>query len=71
MSIVPPEQIEKVILVIRSRRVLLDYDLARIYGVSTKQLNQQVKRNLKRFPEDFMFQLTEVEYESLRSQLEI
>lgn len=68
MSIIPQEQIEKAILVIRDHRVLLDSDLARIYGVSTKQLNQQVKRNLRRFPEGFMFQLTEVEKESLRSQ---
>lgn len=66
MSIVPQEQIEKAILVIREQRVLLDSDLARVYGVSTKQLNQQVKRNLQRFPEDFMFQLTEIENESLR-----
>ena len=68
MSIIPQEQIEKAILVIRDHRVLLDSDLARIYGVSTKQLNQQVKRNLQRFPEDFMFQLTEIESESLKSQ---
>jgi hypothetical protein len=67
MSIVPQEKIEKAILVIRDQRVLLDSDLARIYGVSTKHLNQQVKRNLQRFPEDFMFQLTEIENESLRS----
>src|SRR3989338_758870 len=68
MSIIPQEQIEKAILVIRDHRVLFDSDLARIYGVSTKQLNQQVKRNLQRFPEDFMFQLTEIEMESLRSR---
>ena len=68
MSIIPQEQIEKAVLVIRDHRVLLDSDLARIYGVSTKQLNQQVKRNIQRFPEDFMFQLTEIENESLRSQ---
>ncbi len=68
MSFIPQEQIENAILVIRNHRVLLDSDLARIYGVSTKQLNQQVKRNLQRFPEDFMFQLTEIEAGSLRSQ---
>ncbi|MBY0452089.1 MAG: ORF6N domain-containing protein [Bdellovibrionaceae bacterium] len=66
MSIVLQEQIEKIILVIRDQRVLLDSDLARIYGVSTKQLNQQVKRNLIRFPQDFMFQLTDAENESLK-----
>ena len=52
------KSIENVILIIRNQRVMLDVDLARIYGVSTKRLNQQVKRNLERFPADFMFQLT-------------
>ncbi len=69
MSIITQEQIEKSILVIRDHRVLLDSDLARIYGVSTKHLNQQVKRNLQRFPDNFMFQLTEIEEEFLRSQI--
>jgi len=46
---------------------MLDSDLAKLYGVDTKRLNQQVKRNLKRFPDDFMFQINEEEYESLRS----
>ena len=63
------EQIGKNILIIRSQRVLLDAELAKIYGVTTKHLNQQVKRNLDRFPEDFMFQLTEAEEQSLRSQI--
>ena len=48
---------------------MLDFDLAELYGVPTKQLNQQVSRNRKRFPEDFMFQLTKEEAESLRSQI--
>ena len=48
-------------MVIRSQRVLLDADLARIYGVTTKQLNQQVKRNARRFPEEFVFRLSETE----------
>ncbi len=64
----PNEQIEKSILIVRGQKVMLDSDLARIYGVSTKRLNEQVKRNLKRFPEDFMFQLNESEDENLRSQ---
>lgn len=65
------EQIEKSILVIRGYRVMLDTDLARIYGVTTGHLNERVKRNLDRFPADFMFQLSEIEEESLRSQIAI
>ncbi|MBN2619874.1 ORF6N domain-containing protein [candidate division WOR-3 bacterium] len=57
----PIERIEKRILVIRNQKVILDKDLAALYGVSTKRLNEQVKRNMKRFPEDFMFQLTRKE----------
>ena len=53
----PDELIEDTILLIRGKRVILDHDLARLYGVATKVLNQAVKRNLDRFPEDFMFQL--------------
>jgi hypothetical protein len=60
-SLVPMEFIEKKILLIRGHKVMLDTDLADIYGVSTKRLNEQVKRNRERFPEDFMFQLTEKE----------
>ena len=51
------------------RQVLLDSDLAILYGVETRQLNQQVKRNIERFPEDFMFQLTKVELTNLKSQI--
>ncbi len=69
MSIIPQEQIEKSILIIRGYRVILDADLAKIYGVSTKRLNEQVRRNLDRFPDDFMFQLSETKDESLRSQI--
>jgi len=59
MSIaIPDKSIEEKILVIRGKKVILDRDLARLYGVSTKALNQAVKRNVDRFPEDFMFQLT-------------
>ena len=57
------------ILNIRGQRVILDRDLARLYGVSTKRLNEQVKRNRDRFPEDFMFQLEVQEVASLRSQI--
>lgn len=53
---------------IRGQKVMLDSDLAMLYGVLTKNLNKAVKRNVQRFPEDFMFQLTEEEYESLRFQ---
>ncbi|RKX19400.1 MAG: ORF6N domain-containing protein [Candidatus Zixiibacteriota bacterium] len=61
-------RIENKIYQIRNQRVMLDNDLAELYGVTTKRLNEQVKRNLNRFPEDFMFQLTKPEWESLRSQ---
>jgi hypothetical protein len=60
-SLVSLETIEKRILFIRYQRVMLDADLAELYGVTTKRLNEQVKRNRNRFPEDFMFQLTEEE----------
>jgi hypothetical protein len=54
---------------LRGQKVMLDFDLAGLYNVQTKVLNQAVKRNQQRFPEDFMFQLTENDYESLRSQI--
>ncbi|HXQ37581.1 MAG TPA: ORF6N domain-containing protein [Anaerolineales bacterium] len=57
----PDELIEDTILLIRRKRVILDHDLAKLYGVATRTLNQAVKRNLDRFPEDFMFQLTKAE----------
>jgi hypothetical protein len=59
----PDESIEDTILLIRGKKVILDHDLARLYGVATRTLNQAVKRNLDRFPEDFMFQLTKAETE--------
>ncbi len=62
------ERIESRILMIRGRKVVLDADLAELYGVPTKRLNEQVKRNAERFPEDFVFQLKKEEVESLRSQ---
>jgi phage regulator Rha-like protein len=67
-SIVPIEILEKKILLIRGQKVMLDRDLAELYGVETKVLLQSVKRNIKRFPADFMFQITKEEFESLRSQ---
>jgi hypothetical protein len=57
-TLVPVERVQKAILLIRSEKVILDADLAALYGVSTKRLNEQVKRNRGRFPDDFMFQLT-------------
>ena len=57
--------IENKIFVIRNQRVMIDSDLAKLYGVETKKLNQAVKRNIKRFPEDFMFQLTDEEQKEL------
>jgi len=62
------EHVERNILLIRGHRVMLDTDLAILYGVPTKRLNEQVMRNKKRFPSDFMFQLTAEEIERLRSQ---
>ena len=63
-------QIHKLIYEIRGHKVMLDSDLARLYEVETKALNQAVKRNIERFPEDFMFQLTEEEFEIwVRSQI--
>jgi ORF6N domain len=62
--------IENKIYEIRGVRVMLDKDLAALYEVETKVLNQAVKRNIKRFPEDFMFQLTNVDYEALKLQIE-
>lgn len=62
---VPDEIIINKIIVLRNKKVMLDRDLAELYGVTTKRLNEQVKRNLKRFPEDFMFQITQKEKEEI------
>ena len=67
----PLGQIENLIHVIRGKQVMLDRDLARLYGVDTKRLNEQVKRNIERFPEDFMFQLSKEEFENWKSQYAI
>ena len=68
-ELVPEEVIERKIFMIRGHKVMLDRDLARLYGVPVKRLNEQVKRNIKRFPEDFMFQLIWKEAEFSRSQI--
>ncbi|MBA2479105.1 MAG: ORF6N domain-containing protein, partial [Planctomycetes bacterium] len=64
-----PQAIERAIHRIRGHRVMLDADLARLYGVETKALNQAVKRNASRFPEDFLFRLTAEEADNLKSQI--
>ncbi|MES2761427.1 MAG: ORF6N domain-containing protein [Bacteroidota bacterium] len=66
---IPDELVMNKIYVIRNQKVMLDRDLAELYGVETKQLKRQVTRNTVRFPEDFMFELTEPEFESLRCQI--
>jgi len=67
-SIIPVERIERAIIALRGQRVMLSYDLAKLYGVAPKVLVQSVKRNLDRFPADFMFQLDSQEFENLKSQ---
>jgi len=67
-TLVPIELIASKIYLIRRSKVMLDRDLAELYNVETKQLKRAVRRNINRFPEDFMFQLTKEEYRSLRSQ---
>jgi hypothetical protein len=68
LLVVPDEVVMNKIYVIRGQKVVLDKDLAELYQVETKVLNQQVKRNLNRFPEDFMFHLTDSEFKNLKSQ---
>jgi len=65
---IPDELITNKIFVVRGKKVILDYDLAELYDVETRRLNEQVKRNLDRFPSDFMFQLKDEEFENLKSQ---
>ena len=69
LDLVPEKQILKIILVIRGEKVILDSDLAALYGVETRRLNEQVRRNIDKFPEDFMFQLTKEEFSILKSQI--
>src|SRR5262245_33844590 len=65
---IPFEYLHRRIFIIRGQKVMIDEDLAALYGVPTKRLNEQVRRNLSRFPSDFMFQLSPREADSLRSQ---
>jgi len=66
VALLPPERIERSILLIRGHKVMLDADLAALYGVETKQLVRAIKRNISRFPPDFMFQLSKDDFENLR-----
>ena len=68
-SLLSEETIANKIYFIRNQKVMLDRDLAILYGIETKVLNQAVKRNMSRFPEDFMFQLTEIQFQNLKSQI--
>ena len=65
------DSIESRIFTIRGKQVMIDRDLAELYGVETKHLNRQVARNITRFPEDFMFQLTDEEFSILKCQIEV
>ena len=71
MSLALAEPVDKLIRIVRGQKVMLDSDLSALYGVETFNLNKAVKRNIARFPRDFMFQLTHEEYESLRFQIGI
>jgi hypothetical protein len=71
VALVPRERIERSILLIRGQKVMLSTDLAELYQVEPRVLVQAVKRNIARFPEDFMFQLTEEEFSNLKSQIVI
>ena len=68
-SLLSEETIANKIYFIRNQKVMLDRDLSELYSIETKRLNEQVKRNISRFPEDFMFQLTELEFQNLKSQI--
>jgi hypothetical protein len=67
--VISPEAVERLIISLRGQKVILDSDLAALYGVTTKRLNEQFRRNRKRFPEDFAFQLTAEELTDIRSQI--
>jgi hypothetical protein len=69
LSVIPDEKEINKIYLIRNERVMIDSDLAELYCVETRRLNEQVKRNIERFPPDFMFQLTTSEFENLKSQI--
>ena len=67
-ALVPVQQIESVIQIVRGEKILLDADLARLYDVAVRRLNEQLRRNLKKFPADFAFRLSAAEWQALRSQ---
>jgi hypothetical protein len=69
ISLILDEKVINKIYLLRDKKVMLDFDLAELYNVETKQLKRQVKRNMRRFPKDFMFELTKKEFENLRSQI--
>ncbi|MBT6684903.1 MAG: ORF6N domain-containing protein [Bacteroidetes bacterium] len=71
LQILPDEKIASSIYVIRNKKVMIDRDLAELYGVETRILNQAVRRNIKRFPDDFMFQMTTEEFKNWKSQIVI
>ncbi len=68
-DLIPEKRVLEIILVVRGKKVILDSDLAALYGVETRRLNEQVRRNIDKFPEDFMFQLTKEEFNNLKSQI--
>jgi len=68
-DLIPEKWILKIIMVIRGEKVILDSDLAALYGVETRRLNEQLRRNIDKFPEDFRFQLTQEEFTNLKSQI--
>ena len=68
-DLIPEKRLLKIIMVVREEKVILDSDLAALYGVETRRLNEQVRRNIDKFPEDFMFQLTQEEFTNLKSQI--
>lgn len=68
-DLIPEKRILRAILVIRGEKVIIDSDLAELYGIETRRLNEQVRRNIDKFPEDFMFQLTMDEFNNLKSQI--
>jgi len=68
-EIIAEKRIFRIIMIIRGKKVILDSDLAQLYGVETRRLNEQVRRNKDKFPEDFMFQLTKEEFLNLKSQI--
>src|SRR5882757_349777 len=66
---IPDELVMNIIYLIRGQKVMIDKDLAELYTVETKRLKEAIRRNISRFPEDFMFELTSAEFESLRTQI--